>query len=135
MHSINTHAPASSASAAFLLDGCGVTEFQYTIMAMSNMLAAWATNAVYKRVFFKWKFQTVYFLSVLVAVAAKINDYIAAHTSLGREQWPCFLYFGTHTKSKRLLTPMVMLHVHSHTHTRNTKAWTASLPTGPLTRP
>ncbi len=51
--------------------------------SMANMLAAWATNAVYKRVFFKWKFRTVYFLTVLVAVSTKINDYIAAHTSLG----------------------------------------------------
>ena len=135
MNSPHAHTLAFSASAAFLLDGCGVTEFQYTIMAMSNMLAAWATNFVYKRVFFKWKFQTVYFLCVLVAVAAKINDYIAAHSSLGREQWPCFFYFGMHAKPKPLLAPMLMLHMHSHTYTRNNKAWTASLPTGLLTRP
>ena len=33
----------------FLLDGCGITEFQYTVQTMLNMLGAWATNAIYKR--------------------------------------------------------------------------------------
>jgi len=84
----------NSANSTFLLDGCGITEFQYTVQTMASMGGAWATNAIYKRVFFTWEFRTVFALTVIVATAVKMSDYIAGHTSIARSQWPCFLYYG-----------------------------------------
>mmetsp|Transcript_1528 Transcript_1528/g.1879 ORF Transcript_1528/g.1879 Transcript_1528/m.1879 type:complete len:504 (-) Transcript_1528:424-1935(-) len=84
---------SNSAEAALLLDGCGVNEFQYTVMAIACMFTAWVTNIVYRDYFFPWGFRLMYALTIGVNVVSMFNDMIGVDL-VGTQVPACIYYLG-----------------------------------------
>lgn len=83
----------NGAAATLLLDGCGVSELDYTLMTLSNMLAAWITNVVYREYLFNWSFRFIYGVTVGAIVFSKMNDFIGVLV-FGKTITGCAVYLG-----------------------------------------
>lgn len=86
----------NSAGSALLLDGCDVTEFQYNLMQIGCMVAAWFTNYIYREYLFNWDYRKLYCICICVAIFSKCNDMLGVYM-FGETEMPCIMYIGTDT--------------------------------------
>lgn len=84
---------SNSAEGSLLLDGCGVDEFQYTILSILGMIMAWAANIVYRDVFFSWGFRRLYVLTISILVMSMLNDELGVY-AFGTQTKGCLYYLG-----------------------------------------